>query len=86
MELVGTIGSAGLFMAVLGLLLAGVLALANRRLFVYEDPRIEAVEELLPKSNCGACGLAGCRNFAEKVIAGDVVPAQCGAATVEQPK
>lgn len=64
-------------MAVLGLLLAGVLALANRRLFVYEDPRIEAVEELLPKSNCGACGLAGCRNFAEKVIAGDVVPAQC---------
>ncbi|OQW86227.1 MAG: Fe-S cluster protein [Rhodoferax ferrireducens] len=64
-------------MAALGITLAGVLAFANRRLFVFEDPRIEAVEELLPKSNCGACGLAGCRNFAEKVIAGDVVPAQC---------
>lgn len=77
MELAGTIGSAGMFMATLGVLLAGILAFANRRLYVFEDPRIEAVEELLPKSNCGACGSAGCRNFAEKVVAGEIVPAQC---------
>jgi Na+-translocating ferredoxin:NAD+ oxidoreductase RNF subunit RnfB len=57
-------------MAGLGVLLAGVLAIANRRLHVHEDPRIDEVEGLLPKSNCGACGLAGCRNFAEKVVAG----------------
>jgi RnfABCDGE-type electron transport complex B subunit len=69
-------------MAMLGVLLAGMLAFANRRLYVYEDPRIEEVENLLPKSNCGACGLAGCRNFAEKVIAGEIVPAQC---TVSSP-
>ena len=68
---------AGTFMAVLGVVLASVLAIANRRLFVYEDPRIGEVEELLPKSNCGACGEAGCRAFAEKVVAGGVVPAQC---------
>ncbi|MCZ7655154.1 MAG: 4Fe-4S binding protein [Rhodocyclaceae bacterium] len=64
-------------MALLGVVLAGVIAFANRRLYVFEDPRIEQVEELLPKSNCGACGMAGCRNFAEKVVAGEIVPAQC---------
>jgi Na+-translocating ferredoxin:NAD+ oxidoreductase RNF subunit RnfB len=57
--------------------LAGVLAYASRRLYVYEDPRIDEVEALLPKSNCGACGTAGCRNFAEKVVAGEILPAQC---------
>jgi Na+-translocating ferredoxin:NAD+ oxidoreductase RNF subunit RnfB len=40
------------------------------------------VDALLPKSNCGACGLAGCRNFAEKAVAGEVVPARC---TVSSP-
>jgi len=68
---------AGAFMALLGVVLAGVIAFANRRLYVYEDPRIDEVEELLPKSNCGACGTAGCRNFAEKVVAGEIMPAQC---------
>lgn len=71
------VGIAGVFMAGLGALLAGTLAFANRFLFVFEDPRIGEVEALLPRSNCGACGLAGCRNFAEKVVAGDVAPAQC---------
>ncbi len=68
---------AGAFMALLGIALAGVIAFANRRLYDYEDPRIDEVEELLPKSNCGACGTAGCRNFAEKVVAGEIMPAQC---------
>lgn len=71
-------------MATLGVLLAGVLALANRRLYVFEDPRIDEIESLLPKSNCGACGLAGCRNFAEKVVAGDIVPARCTVSSPQQ--
>lgn len=73
----GSIAIASAVMAALGVLLAALLAFANRRLYVYEDPRIDAVEDLLPKSNCGACGLAGCRNFAEKLVAGDIVAAQC---------
>ncbi|MEW5769882.1 MAG: (Fe-S)-binding protein [Pseudomonadota bacterium] len=68
---------AGVFMALLGGGLAWLLAMANRRLYVFEDPRIEQVEEFLPKSNCGACGTAGCRNFAEELVAGHVVPARC---------
>jgi len=78
----GVVGMAGAFMAGLGGLLALMLALANRKLFVYEDPRIEEVDGLLPKSNCGACGLAGCHDFAEKLVAGEVVAAKC---TVSSP-
>ncbi len=71
------IGVAVGFMALLGLILSAALAYANRKLWVYEDPRIDEVEELLPLSNCGACGTAGCRPFAEALIAGEVEPAQC---------
>lgn len=69
--------AAGGFMATLGVSLAALLAAANRRLHVVEDPRIDMVEELLPRTNCGACGTAGCRQFAEKLIVGELVPNQC---------
>lgn len=68
---------AGVFMATLGGLLAWLLSSASRRLYVWEDPRIDEVEEMLPKSNCGACGTAGCRNFAEAVVDGRIEPAKC---------
>jgi RnfABCDGE-type electron transport complex B subunit len=74
---IAVVGVAGGFMAALGAFLGAVLAVANRRFYVYEDPRIDEVEALLPKSNCGACGLAGCRNFAENVVSGEVAPAKC---------
>jgi len=70
------------FMALLGLVLAGILAFANRKLWVFEDPRIDEVEELLPASNCGACGTAGCRPFAELLVKGEIEPAKC---TVSSP-
>jgi RnfABCDGE-type electron transport complex B subunit len=57
--------------------LALVLAVAHSRLKVFEDPRIDAVQEMLPNSNCGACGLPGCRAFAEKVVAGGIKPSGC---------
>ncbi|WP_241086373.1 (Fe-S)-binding protein [Candidatus Vondammii sp. HM_W22] len=65
------------FMAALGLILATVLVLANKRLYIYEDPRIDEVEDLLPRANCGACGTPGCRPFAEGLIEGSYEPAQC---------
>jgi Na+-translocating ferredoxin:NAD+ oxidoreductase RNF subunit RnfB len=68
---------AGLFMAALGILLAWLLAQANKRLYVFEDPRIEQVEEMLPHANCGSCGMVGCRNFAEAVVAGQAEPGRC---------
>ena len=45
----------------LTLLLAALLILANKKLYVYEDPRIDMVEDMLPHANCGACGHPGCR-------------------------
>jgi len=68
---------AGGIMGVIGVLLAAVLAYADRKLFVYEDPRIDAVEALLPKANCGACGCVGCRSFAEKAVQGLIAPGKC---------
>lgn len=67
----------------LGGVLAGFLVLANKRLAVQEDPRIGGVEEMLPGSNCGACGQPGCRAFAEQVV-GDQEPlARCTVGTPE---
>ncbi|UCG51372.1 MAG: 4Fe-4S dicluster domain-containing protein [Candidatus Latescibacterota bacterium] len=54
-----------------------ILAVANAKLKVFEDPRIDQVHEMLPNSNCGACGLPGCRVFAEKAVAGQIQPSQC---------
>ena len=71
------VGTAVAFMALLGVFLATVLAIANRWLFVLEDPRIDDVEDLLPKANCGACGTPGCRPFAEKLVLGKVDPGLC---------
>ncbi|MBI5329786.1 MAG: 4Fe-4S binding protein [Betaproteobacteria bacterium] len=84
MEALTNIALAGAFMAALGGVLALLLVVANKRLYVYEDPRINEVEELLPHSNCGACGTAGCRNFAELVVAGGIVPAKCTVNSPEQ--
>lgn len=57
--------------------LASLLVVASRRLHVQEDPRIDAVEAMLPHANCGACGYPGCRPFAEALVAGIAEPAGC---------
>ena len=61
----------------IGLFFGTVLAIAQRFLKVDEDPRVEATNELLPGTNCGACGQPGCLPFAEKLVAGEVEPGQC---------
>lgn len=60
-----------------GLVFGVFIALANKRLWVWEDPRIEVVAQMLPSANCGACGLPGCRAFAEQAVEGKIAPAQC---------
>ncbi|MBQ5983546.1 MAG: RnfABCDGE type electron transport complex subunit B [Bacteroidales bacterium] len=53
---------------VLGLLLALVLYLVAAKFRVEEDPRIDEVEKVMPGANCGGCGFAGCRAFAEAAV------------------
>ena len=67
----------------IGLFFGAVLAIAQRFLKVDEDPRIEATNEMLPGTNCGACGQPGCLPFAEKLVAGEVEPGQCTVSTDE---
>ncbi|WP_168567002.1 RnfABCDGE type electron transport complex subunit B [Crateriforma spongiae] len=66
-----------LAIVVLTSLLATLLVVAGRFLHVEEDPRIDEVEDMLPHSNCGACGKPGCRAFAEALVAGDALPSGC---------
>jgi Na+-translocating ferredoxin:NAD+ oxidoreductase RNF subunit RnfB len=61
----------------LGLFFAVILAVAYRFLKVDEDPRIESTEDLLPGSNCGACGQPGCHAFAKKLVQGEESPSRC---------
>ncbi len=60
-----------------GLFFGFVIAMVNKKFWVWEDPRIDEVEELLPSTNCGACGVPGCRAFAELVVAGEQQPSGC---------
>ncbi|MBM3421269.1 MAG: Fe-S cluster domain-containing protein [Bacteroidetes bacterium] len=55
----------------LGALSAVILYVVARKFKVYEDPRIDEVQEILPGANCGGCGFAGCRNFAEALVRAD---------------
>ncbi|MBK7408177.1 MAG: RnfABCDGE type electron transport complex subunit B [Saprospirales bacterium] len=70
-------------LVLLGLFFAVVIAVAYKKLRVYEDPRIDQVEEMLPHANCGACGQPGCRAFAEKVVGNELSPSKC---TVSSPE
>ena len=55
-------------LSVLGLLLALILFWVARKFRVEEDPRIDEVEKVLPGANCGGCGFAGCRAFADAAV------------------
>lgn len=55
-------------LAGLGLLLAVVLFLVAKKFKVEEDPRIDEVEKVMPGANCGGCGFAGCRAFADAAV------------------
>jgi len=63
------------------------LAFAAKKFAVKEDPRVDMVSDVLAHAHCGACGYAGCRQYAEAVVLNeDVKPNLCtpgGAATAE---
>ena len=52
-------------LTILGAALAVVLYIVAEKFKVEEDPRIDDVEKELPGANCGGCGQAGCRAFAQ---------------------
>ncbi|MBI9060984.1 MAG: Fe-S cluster domain-containing protein [Marinilabiliaceae bacterium] len=55
----------------LGATAAIILYFVAQKFKVFEDPRIDQVEEALPAANCGGCGFPGCRAFAEAMVKAD---------------
>ena len=66
-----------LIMAVFGLFLGFLIALASKFLFIKKDERIDLIVEQRPGANCGGCGFAGCGAYAEAVVSGKAPVNKC---------
>jgi RnfABCDGE-type electron transport complex B subunit len=75
--------SALLMMGGLGVIIGIALAVASKVFYVYVDPKILAIDDVLPGANCGGCGLPGCSSNAEAIVAGLAAPNSCVAAGPE---
>ncbi|MBR1426832.1 MAG: hypothetical protein IJ609_04620 [Paludibacteraceae bacterium] len=67
-----------LILGVTSFIAAVLLYFVSQFFKVEEDPRIDLVQAVLPGANCGGCGFAGCRNFAEACVkAGKIEGLSC---------
>ena len=57
-----------LILAGLGLLAGLILAVASVLMAVPRDEKVEALRDLLPGANCGACGYSGCDGYANAMV------------------
>ncbi len=57
-----------LVLGILGAVLAVILFIVAQKFKVEENPKIDEVESVLAGANCGGCGFAGCRKFAEACV------------------
>ncbi len=86
-DFVSTLEFTFIFVLGVGTVFGLGLAFAAKKFSVKMDPRVEQVREVLAGAHCGACGFAGCQQYAEAVVANpDVSPNLCtpgGAKTAE---
>ncbi|NOX33522.1 MAG: FAD-dependent oxidoreductase [Deltaproteobacteria bacterium] len=59
-----------LIMGGLGVAIGTVLVIASKAFYVYEDPKVVAIGDVLPGANCGGCGFPGCGANAEAIANG----------------
>jgi len=57
-----------LVFAVLAVVAGILLTVASKVFAVKTDERLEALNEVLPQINCGACGYAGCGDYASAIL------------------
>jgi len=69
----GGVINAILVLCGIGLVSAIILNFLARKFRVEEDPRVDIIEKILPGANCGACGLPGCRAFADNFVRADSI-------------
>ena len=70
---------AGGIMLALAIVFGVILVIFSQVFTVEKNAKIQEVENLLAKSNCGGCGKAGCAQFAEALVKGEVSIADCKA-------
>ena len=64
-------------LGILGVIASFGLGIAAKKFAVEVDPKVEEINEVLPQANCGGCGYAGCSNYAEAVVKGEIGPDKC---------
>jgi H+/Na+-translocating ferredoxin:NAD+ oxidoreductase subunit B len=71
--MITAIASLALLASVAGLL----LGYASIRFRVEGDPIADQIDALLPQTQCGQCGFAGCRPYAEAIASGEAEINKC---------
>jgi len=69
-----------LMMGGLGVAIGSVLVIASKAFYVYEDPKVVAIDDALPGANCGGCGYPGCNANAQAIVEGKQDVNSCVAA------
>ena len=64
-------------MSLLALILGVGLSFAHSKLKIAQDPGLKEIIEALPGVNCGVCGFASCRQFAQKLHGREVSIHSC---------
>ena len=73
-------------LTLIGITLGAILGIAARRLAVQEDPLEEELKAMMPGSQCGQCGYAGCAQYAGALAKGEAPITLCppgGKAVIE---
>jgi electron transport complex protein RnfB len=71
---------------VMALVFGLLLGFASIRFKVEGDPIADQIDKILPQTQCGQCGFAGCRPYAEAIATGEADINRCppgGEATIE---
>ena len=66
-----------LIVAGIGLVAGIILAIASVVMAVPKDEKAEAILEVLPGANCGACGFSGCSGYAAALSKGEAQVGLC---------
>lgn len=66
-----------LTLGLIGLSAACALGFAAKKFHVEVDPREQALLDILPGANCGACGYPGCAGYAKSVVASGSIADIC---------
>ncbi len=75
--------SAVFVLVILGTAFAFLLYVVAKAFFVAPNEKVEALTNALPGGNCGACGFAGCHDFAVHLAEGKVEISGCPVCTDE---